>query len=178
MNSDSLNNRIACWTSLGALFNTDPASGPIDLERLPLDTARDASGMSRLFIMAATWLHTYGELVETHRLKRLVHDELEAEFRPVLGLLVDIAQHGKQLPQFQIITESLRQATSPMPLFTIERTDPQLIQRAERNASAISKSWNLWCVPFEFKHDAIRPLEWLMKHHPELFRRENSSDEE
>ncbi len=171
MKTESLDNIIAQWTSIGAGFNTQPASGPVDLERLLLDTARHASGMSRLFIMAATWLHTYGDLVAKHRLKRLIRDELEVEYRPVLGLLLDIAQQGTHPLEFQTVTKTLEPALVPTPLFDIDRTHPKLAERSSKNASAISKSWNLWCTPFEFKNDALRPASWLMARHPEFITR-------
>lgn len=171
MKTESLNKLIAQWASIGAGFNAMPANGPIDLERLLLDTARHASGMSRLFIMAATWLHTYGDLIAKHRLKRIIRDELEAEYRPVLGLLLDIAQQGTHPLEFQTITKALEPAESFAPLFDIDRTHPKLAERASRHASAISKEWNLWCAPFEFKNDALRPASWLMARHPEFITR-------
>jgi hypothetical protein len=121
--------------------------------------------------MAATWLHTYGDLIAKHRLKRLIRDELETEFRPVLGLLLDIAQQGTHPLEFQTITKTLEPAESPAPLFDIERTHPRLTHRSERNASAISKAWNRWCAPFELKDDALRPASWLMNRHPEFITR-------
>jgi len=171
MKTESLDNLIAEWTSIGAGFNTKPARGPIDLERLLLDTARLASGISRLLIMAATWLHTYGDLIAKHRLKRLIRDELEEEFHPVLGLLLDIAQQGTHPLEFQTVTKTLRPAPSPVPLFDIDRTHPKLAERAHKNASAISKTWNLWCVLFELKSGALRPSCWLMNRHPEFITR-------
>ena len=171
MKTKSLDKLVALWTSIGAGFNAQPASGPVDLERLLLDTARHASDMSRLFIMAATWLHTYGDLIAKHRLKRLIRDELEAEYRPVLGLLLDIAQQGTHPLEFQTITKTLEPAHAPTPLFDIDRTHPKLAERASKNASAISKSWNLWCAPFEFKNDALRSASWLMNRHPEFVTR-------
>ncbi len=171
MKTEALDNLTARWTSIGAGFNTEPANEPVDLERLLLDTARHASSMSRLFIIAATWLHTYGDLIAKHRLKRLIRDELETEFRPVLGLLLDIAQQGTHPLEFQTVTKMLEPAESPAPLFDIEQTHPRLAERSEASASTISKAWNLWCAPFEFKDDALRPASWLMNRHPEFITR-------
>lgn len=171
MKIDTLDNLVARWTSVGAGFNTEPASGPIDMERLLLDTARHASAMSRLFIMAATWLHTYGDLIAKHRLKRLIRDELELEYQPILGLLLDIAQQSTHPLEFQTVTRTLQPATLPRPLFDIDRTHPKLAERAERGSSRIARAWNLWCAPFEFKVNALRPASWLMKRHPEFITR-------
>lgn len=39
---------------------------------------------------------------------------------------------------------------------------------AKRKASAISRRWNLWCQPVEFKEDAMRPPSWMMARQPQL----------
>ncbi len=166
-----LDNLVGQWTNAGVLFNTAPARGAIDLERLILDTARNADRMARLFVMAATWLHTYGDLIAKHRLKRLICDELESEYQPVLGLLLDIAQQGTHPLEFETIIKTLKPAKQPQALFASSRKNPKLRDLAKRKASSISRKWNLWCQPIEFKDDAIRPASWLMRRHPEFITR-------
>ena len=75
--SEHLDNLIARWTRLGAGFSAESLPQTPDLERLILDTARHGPEMARLFIMAVTWLHLYGDLVARHRLRRLAREELE-----------------------------------------------------------------------------------------------------
>ena len=169
--SDQLDQLISRWNSLGAGFNAIPSDGSPDLERLILDTARNAHRMARLFVMAATWLHTYGDLIAKHRLKRLIRDELEPEYQPVLGLLLDIAQQGTHPLEFETIIKTLKPAKQPRALFASSRKNPKLQDLAKRKASSISKKWNLWCQPIEFKDDAIRPASWLMRRHPEFITR-------
>lgn len=153
---------FAQWTRLGAGFNTEPSAQTPDLERLLLDTARHSPEAARLFIMAATWLHRYGELIAKNRLKRLINDELAIEHRPTLGLLLDIAQQGTHPLRFQSIISMLEPATTPQPLFQISRENAKLAERAERRASVISRKWGMWCDPIEFKDDALRPSHWVM----------------
>lgn len=141
MKTEALDNLTARWTSVGAGFNTEPANGPLDLERLLLHTGyRQVLWMSVRHDQAATWLHTYGDLVAKHCLKRLIRDELETEFRPVLGQLLDIDQHGTDPLEFQTVTKKLEPAESPAPLFSIEQTHPRLAARPEANALPISKT--------------------------------------
>ena len=168
MKTEYLNNLIEQWTALGASFGSRPWLGMIDIERLLLDTARHSPFQSRLFIMAATWLHAYGDLVAKHRLKRLICEELEDEHRPTIGLLLDIAQQGTHPLEFQSIIRHLEPNDCPHPLYNISRKNDRLALRAEKRASRISKRWGLWCEPFDLKHDALRPASWMIRSHPEL----------
>lgn len=156
------------WTSLGAGFNTTPAPGAIDLERLLLRTAEAAPESARLFTMAASWLHTYAETVARHRLIRLIEDELAPRHHAALGLLLDIAQQGHFPQRFKSTTDRIAPADEPHPLFATERKNLALRKRAERRASDLSHNWNLWCEPIELKTDAIRPPSWLFVQHPHL----------
>ncbi len=169
--SEKLDILISQWASLGAGFNAEPWDCAIDIERLLLDTARHTSSMARLFIMAATWLHAYGDLVAKHRLKRLARDELEPEFHAVLGLLLDTAQQGTHPLEFQTVIKLFKPDEHGHPLFKGSQQNQKLLELARRRASALSRKWNLWCQPIEFKDDAIRPASWMMARHPELIPR-------
>lgn len=171
MGIDPLDDVIRRWASLGAGFDAGPldvSRYDIDIERLLLDTARHASENARLFIMAATWLRTYGDLVAKHRLKRLIRDELALEFHAALGLLLDVAQQGSHPLEFKTVIKNLQPAPEPRPLFDSSRTNAALAALAERKASAISRRWNLWCEAFEFRNDAMRPAAWMMARHQSL----------
>lgn len=176
MRSDELDDLARRWASLGAGFDVElPAAvddlgsrGDVDLERLLLDTARHAASDARLFIMAATWLHTYGDLIAKHRLKRLIRDELKPEHHATLGLLLDIAQQGSHPLEFQTVIKLLKPADEPQPLFAHARANTKLADLAKRKASPISRRWNLWCDAFEFKSDGLRPATWMMARHPSL----------
>ena len=166
--SKQLDQIIRKWTSIGAGFDAKPTRREIDLERLVLDTARHAPEMARLFIMAATWLHTYGDVIAKHRLKRLIREELEPQHQPTLGLLLDIAQQGTHPLQFATVIKHLSPAKEAGPLFRKARRNSKLAALAERRASDLSRRWHLWCQPIEFKDDALRPAAWMIARHPEL----------
>lgn len=158
MNRTTLDNLIATWSSLGAGFAAEPLDAhDLDLERLLLDTTRHIPTMARLFTMAATWLHIYGDTIAKHRLIRLIDDELEPEYRPVLGLLLDTAQQGTHPRAFESITKQLSPEASPKPLFESSRENGTLAEIAQRRASSLSRKWGLWAQPVELKRDAIRP---------------------
>lgn len=167
--NETLDSLMSKWSSLGAGFNTaQHEASDIDLERLLLDTARHIPEMARLFIMAATWLHTYGDTVAKHRLKRLIDDELEPECHPILGLLLDTAQQGTHPREFESVIKHFSAEASPKPLFENFRSSEKLAGIARRRASALSRKWGLWAQPIEFKEDVIRPAAWTMSRHPAL----------
>ncbi len=169
MNETTLDSLLGTWSSLGAGFNVPPhEASDVDLERLLLDTARHTPKMARLFIVAATWLHAYGDTVAKHRLKRLIDEELEPEHRPILGLLLDTAQQGTHPREFESVIKHLSPAASPKPLFESARQSKKLADIGRRRASALSRKWGLWAQPIEFKEDAIRPAAWIMSRHPSL----------
>jgi hypothetical protein len=169
--NDRLDSLASDWTRIGAGFNAPLAPQTPDLERLLLDTARYSPYMARLFIMAATWLRHYGDLVAKHRLQRLIQDELAPEHQPVLGLLLDIAQQGTHPPEFQAIVKHLPPADPEGTLFEIERSHPILIQRARDRTADIFGKWGFWGEAFEFKDDALRPARWVMLHNPSFITR-------
>lgn len=168
---ERLDNVIAKWTRLGVGFGGAPSSESPDLERVVLETARCAPAMARLFIMATTWLHRYGELIAKHRLRRLVRDELEPAHHATLGLMLDAAQRDTHPPRFASIIRDLTPASEPRPLFEVERASEALAARAEVRASALSAAWGVWCEAFEFKDDALRPANWVMRMNPGLVAR-------
>lgn len=156
------------WVRLGVMLNVAPADSTPDLERLLLDTARAASGHARLFILAASWLAMYGDYVARHRLVRLIRDELEAEYRPAMGMLLDWARsHGQRCRLNQAIKACGRPANG-RPLLDIDSASPELARLAEREASPLSRKWGRWFAPFDLKDDAIRPVEWIAAQNPAL----------
>lgn len=167
--SKELDPLLRDWASLGACFNVQPDEpSAIDIERLLLDTARTAPTMARLFIMAASWLNTFGDTIAKHRLARLIRDELEEEHQAVLGLLLETAQQGTHPLEFDAIIRPLQPEESPKPLFDHARGDTKLSAIVRDRASELTRKWGLWAQPVEFKFDAIRPAVWVMARHPYL----------
>ncbi len=169
--AELLDRTIARWGALGAGFEPDPIGGTPDIERLLLDTARCAAQSARLVSMCVTWLRAYADLVATHRLRRLILDELDPRLHATMGFLLDASQEGEHQPAFASITKRLSASTQPAPLFTDQTRDGALSALAQRRASPISAKWGVWAMPIEFKHDALRPAHWLMRTHPNLVTR-------
>lgn len=155
------------------MLNVRAARRTPDIERLLLDTARVASWNSRLFVLAAGWLALYGDYVAKHRLARLVADELESEYRPTLGLLLDWAKArgGANGSRFNLAIKACGRPADARPLFEVERRNPALARLAERRASALSRKWGRWAGDFDLKADALRPPEWVATHNPSLHER-------
>ena len=172
--SETLVNSVASrWVRLGVMLNVPAARRTPDVERLLLDTARAAPAHSRLFVMAGSWLALSGDYVAKHRLARLVRDELEAEHRPTLGLLLDWAKaHGQgNGNRFNLAIAACGPAADARPLFDVERANPAFAALAERRASSLSRKWGRWAAEFDIKTNGLRPPEWVAEHNPSLAER-------
>lgn len=158
---------VAEWRRLGAGFSIAPGDGLPGLEELMIRTVRAAPHMSRLFDLAATWLHRYGEAVARSRLIRLL-PSLSDEELATMGFLLEIAQQGTHPARFASIIAKCRPVRPARPLFEVERRTPELVARCERRASDLSRRWGVWCEPFELRHALIHPPEWVLRHNPSL----------
>ena len=161
---------VARWVRLGVMLNVAPAKTTPDMELLLLDTARAASGHARLFILAASWLALYGEYVARHRLARLIRDELEPQYRPTMGMLLDWTQShgGGHSCRFNQAVAACGRPTNARPLLDIDSASPELARLAEGEASPLSRKWGRWFAPFDLKDDAIRPVRWIAAKNPAL----------
>lgn len=169
--TDDIDQLIRDWARLGAAFDTEPADASPDLERLIIATVRCSSKSARLFIIATTWLHEYGDLVAKHRLKKLVREQLNDAERATMGLMFELA-HDRAHPQrFSSIIRDLKPMSNPRPLFEVDRSSTTMIERAHRRASASSHKWGQWCESFPLKFDALRPAAWVMAQNPLMIMR-------
>lgn len=171
MATDGLEQLLAAWARLGALFNVAPAEQTPDVERLLLATIRAAPGRSRLFSVAAIWLATHGEFVDEGRLARLVREELEADSRPAMGLLLESVQESDPRHQTRFagaIAACMPAAAEARPLFDIDREGAVCVELARRQASDLSKKWGRWAREINFHNDVVRPADWLTAHNPAL----------
>jgi hypothetical protein len=148
---------------VGVLLHCAPAHETPDLERLLLDTARQVEGNARLLSLTVTWLTSYGHLVANHRLKQLTLRELEPEYRPALGLILDSALSLGAPRDLQIARAACNRAAIPHPLFRSQRSNPVFARIAAKNASAKSLEWGVWAPEVELKQDAIRPVTWVVQ---------------
>lgn len=157
------------WARIGAAFGAKPSDQTPDLERLLLDTARHLSQNARLFTMSLSWLSQYGDtLIAKHRLRHLIQHELEDDYHPIIGLLLDTLKSHTGTRHFNMAIQACRPARESMPLFEIERASEVLRKRSRKRATQLSKDWNLWAPPQQIKHDAIRPASWIIDKNPSL----------
>ncbi|MGA2232755.1 MAG: hypothetical protein ABSH22_17790 [Tepidisphaeraceae bacterium] len=155
---------------IGAMLNVRACDREVDLERMLLETSRQASGNFRLFILAVTWLAKYGEFAAKHRLARLIYHELGAEHRAALGLMLDLAREKgiNNSHRFNQAMIACGRATDQRPLLDIDRRSDFFVRMARKNASAASLKWGRWVGDFELKEDAIRPASWIIEHNPSM----------
>jgi hypothetical protein len=156
------------WRALGIQFDVAPSKGTPDLERLLLDTARELPGNPRLLPMVVTWLRRYGDAVARNRLRRLIASELAPKDGAALALLLDAADEDEHPARFAAILRDLRPASTPAPLFDVERGTAALADRARRRASDVSRRWGRWAEPVEPRPDTLAPPTTVMRRHPWL----------
>ena len=159
---------IGVWAALGIGFDVLPRGHNPDLERLLLSTARQLPALPRLLPTVVTWLRIYGDAVACHRLRRLVAEELEPGDRPVLGLLLTLADDGVRPARFATVLRGLRPCATPRPLFSVECATPSLVARARRRASPDSLRWGLWTEPLEPRPDVMLPAHAVLARNPRL----------
>lgn len=159
------------WAKLGVLFSTAPSSDTPDIERLLLRTARAAPRHARLVTIAATWLLVHGHAVARHRLRRLVASELEHAIRPVLAFIIDSSLQLGATKRLSIVLDACAPAAVPGPLHELHRVDHRLLAIAQRTACPISIKWGTWFPAVAPKHEAIRPIAWVLKANPDFHAR-------
>jgi biotin operon repressor len=164
----------AQWKYWGAGFNVPPCVGPVNLEQLLVDTAKE-DGMAdnpRLYVMAVTWLAEHHEIIELDQLARLA-EKLRGRDSARLGLLLETAQKFIGAGVFSQVLLVCQPWETPEPLCDVDRSSPGMVRTAERKASPLSLKWGLWADPIdELKHDAMRPASWIAQANPEfLFRK-------
>lgn len=155
------------WAKLGALFSCRPARSTPDIERLLLDTTRAITGNARLLPMTVTWLVAYENFVARQRLRHLAR-AAALEERATLGLLIDFAIAQGASEDLRLCSRDCEPLRSPGPLFEIHRRSDALLRLAESSTHDIARRWGLWTPLPELKHDAIRPVEWILEHNPTL----------
>lgn len=167
MTKPTVDNTIARWARVGVLFGARPSRRSPDLERLLLDTARLAPKNARLFTLAVSWLSEYDSFIARHRLKRLIVDELEANTRPVLGLLLDLAiKHGASR-ELNIAAKACGKTKTPAPLFDVHSRSETRRNLAKQSACIEAKRRGLWAPDVAIKLDALRPASWIVKRNPQ-----------
>jgi hypothetical protein len=176
MNTTLHSQVVSRWVRLGAMLNVQESSGTPDIERLLLDTARVTEGNARLFILAASWLVLYGELVDSARLAQLIGEELDVGHRPTLGLLLEWVESHSAGGQFDAAIQACGRAIDDRPLFDVERRNKTFVELAKLRATPLSRKWGRWMGEFQPKVNALRPMQWILRQNPSLVRSTRKSD--
>jgi hypothetical protein len=156
------------WARAGGGFMVEPASEPIDLEQLIGRSARAAPQDYRALAVATTWLSQHSELVNVRRLSRVARD-LDELPSAILGAMIDIARAtnapADRLKPAQRYCRPLRK---PRAVFDRTQSNPMLRRFARESAMPAFEAWGLWQDELSLKFDALRPINWILEHCPEL----------
>jgi hypothetical protein len=121
-----------------------------------------------LLPLVVTWLVHYGHFIARHRLRRLLLEQGDAESSAILGLILEAAIDQGATAELRIVLDACRPAAEPRSPFAIDQISPVLRDIAKTTASPLALKWNLWAPEITLKHDAIRPVTWLLGLNPSL----------
>ena len=152
------------WSRLGFSFGGEVASSASNLEAILVASLQQARGDSRLFLGAATWLHSYGFLVDGYDLVRRMGKTFSPPHSSLLAVLVSASSsphlkgllaHCEALPEEEILFDVMQQNE---------------ILRTKVTSSAIPRirQWGLLVDDLELKPDSLRPISWVLRMNPEL----------
>jgi hypothetical protein len=158
----------AHWARIGGGFTVRPATRTVDLEHLIVTTAEASTADTRLFWVAASWLAVHHELVDARRLGRIL-DRVSEQASAITGALLDLArQEEPAASSLASARNHCRPLDPARPLFEIMADNPALEQLTRQEALPLFAQWGLWHNEITMKRDAIRPVQWVLAHCPEL----------
>jgi DNA-binding FadR family transcriptional regulator len=160
----------ARWAKLGMMTAVAADRRTPDVERLLLDTVRVAGRNLRLLELALTWLVHYGDYVAKRRLALMVRDELEEEWRGVMGLLLESAQQAssRHRRRFREAIAFCERRKVAGPLADVSNQSAVLRNLAKSVASDISRKWGCWVEELRVRDELIRPAEWVARENASL----------
>lgn len=155
------------WTRVGGGFTVPAATAPVDLEELLIRSVQAGPADYRVFFVAATWLGVHEAFVDMRKFaKRLA--ALDGMDSAVAGALVDLARLAGGSAALSQLAARCRALDTPRPLFDANAQNLVLRDHVEAHPLPIFARWGLWHDEISLKHGAIRPVQWILKHCPEL----------
>ncbi|HSU16237.1 hypothetical protein [Longimicrobium sp.] len=156
------------WARIGGGFPDEPASTPVDLEDLIVRTAAAAPGDARLFWVAASWLAVHHNLVNTRRLSDRLRVAPALDLA-VAGAMLAVARDAAgSATQLDSALKHCRPLAAPRPLFDVIAASPLFTAKARDGTLDVFSAWGLWQDDLSLRLDAIRPVQWVLAHCPEL----------
>lgn len=154
----------ARWSRLGFSFGSEMAKTSPDLEALLVESLEHFRGDSRLFLGAATWLKSYGSLVDGHRLAQLLEERVTPLTSAILGALLTAASS----PHLKGLLARCQALETEELLFEVMATNPVLRSKVEAGAFPEIRRLGLLVDDLTLKPDALRPTSWVLRQNPEL----------
>lgn len=155
------------WKRVGAGFSVAPAAYAVDIEVLVRRTVRQAPADHRLFFVAASWIGVHHTLVDMRRLGRIL-EMLEGFGSAVAGAMLAVANEIAGSDRLLAAQRYCRPLHEPRVLFERIAGNPVLATYAREQSLPIFANWGLWHDEVTLKTAAIRPIQWILKHCPEL----------
>jgi hypothetical protein len=159
---------MRAWARLGVTFTVAPETRAVDVEDLIARTAAVAPRNERLFVMAATWISARHVLIDARHLIAVVQT-LEPHASAVAGALLSVAdQAAVGATALSTAAAHCRPLRRSEPLFDAFRRHRRLLELVKRETLPVFRRWGFWHNDASLAFDALRPVQWTLRHSPEL----------
>lgn len=153
----------ACWSRLGFHYGGEMAASPPQLEELLLASLGEVREDPRLFLGVATWLQSYGFLLDGHHLVKL-RGKISGEHSALLGALLTASSN----PHLKGLLGSCEPLGEEEILFRVMEEREVLRERVQTGALPEIRRWGFLVEDLTLKPDALRPSSWVLRQNPEL----------
>ncbi len=154
----------SAWNRLGFSYGGSSASSPPFLEEVLVESLEEVREDPRLFLGAATWLHSYGVLVDGHQLSRRLKEVGSKDSSALLAALI-VASSS---PHLKGLLASCKALSKEEILFTAMNKKKFLRERVAAEAIPEIRKWGFLVDDLTLKPDALRPSSWVLRNNPDL----------
>jgi len=153
------------WIKLGAGFSgVEKCEDPIDIELLLIETIREGRTAPILIDVMLGWLSLYGELVNVHRLRKIIPEKLS----PYIGAVFEFFIKKTGQRKFLRILDHCKPADEGVFLFQSSIKYQSLALEAIENATEVNDKWNVYWKSLEIKADTISGMKSILSNNPIL----------
>jgi hypothetical protein len=149
---------------VGYRFAVPRYGSPVDVERVIGDSISAGRDEPDLFWALVTWLTAFGDLVNIHRLWRMVpHDQTH-----VAGAAMELAVDKGADKRLSLVAERCKPLAAPELLFTVMRSTRATEEYEREHGLPLFSRWGLLCSSVTVKDDALTLRSTVLKENPNL----------
>jgi len=152
------------WKRIGFRFSCPASEEPVDVEQLIVDSIIAGRDEPVLVWALLTWLIHYADLVNIHRLLRMLNREIDF----ILGAVCDIAlEHGADA-KLKYVIRHCKPNQKPEILFNIMKQTTIATKNEFENSVPVFIKWGLYCSSISVKEDALFNRHYVLRNNYNL----------